>query len=98
MSAGIDENEGKIISASNHGKVASTFSYWHDGIPKPITEECDMTTRPNILVIVTDQEYAHQALPAGFSLPSRDRKGICELYRINDPSPARIPRERAQFL
>lgn len=32
-----------------------------------------MDSRPNILVIVTDQEYAHQALPAGVPLPSRDR-------------------------
>jgi len=32
-----------------------------------------MTTQPNILLIVTDQEYAHQAGPAGFALPSRDR-------------------------
>ena len=28
--------------------------------------------RPNILMIVTDQEYAHQALPAGVTLPNRD--------------------------
>jgi len=27
----------------------------------------------NFLVIVTDQEYAHQALPAGVTLPNRDR-------------------------
>ena len=27
----------------------------------------------NILLIVTDQEYAHQSLPAGFNLPNRDR-------------------------
>ncbi len=32
-----------------------------------------MPSRPNILMIVTDQEYAHQPLPAGFVLPSRDR-------------------------
>ena len=32
-----------------------------------------MTTQPNILMIVTDQEYAHQSLPAGFVLPNRDR-------------------------
>ena len=32
-----------------------------------------MSDRPNILLIVTDQEYAHQALPAGVSLPNRDR-------------------------
>ncbi len=32
-----------------------------------------MTRKPNILVIVTDQEYAHQALPAGVTLPNRDR-------------------------
>ena len=32
-----------------------------------------MTHRPNILVIVTDQEYAHQALPMDVVLPSRDR-------------------------
>ena len=32
-----------------------------------------MDNRPNILFIVTDQEYAHQALPAGVTLPSRDR-------------------------
>jgi len=28
---------------------------------------------PNILMIVTDQEYAHQPMPAEFALPSRDR-------------------------
>jgi arylsulfatase len=32
-----------------------------------------MTKQPNILMIVTDQEYAHQSLPAGFVLPNRDR-------------------------
>ena len=32
-----------------------------------------MTQKPNILIIVTDQEYAHQALPAGVTLPNRDR-------------------------
>ena len=35
-----------------------------------------MTTpneKPNILFIVTDQEYAHQTLPEGVSLPSRER-------------------------
>jgi len=32
-----------------------------------------MTKRPNILMIVTDQEYAHQAVPTDFALPSRDR-------------------------
>ncbi len=32
-----------------------------------------MTKRPNILLIVTDQEYAHQAFPAGVTLPNRDR-------------------------
>ena len=32
-----------------------------------------MATRPNILMIVTDQEYAHQALPAGVTLPNRNR-------------------------
>ena len=32
-----------------------------------------MTNKPNILFIVTDQEYAHQALPAGVTLPNRDR-------------------------
>ena len=30
-------------------------------------------SKPNILMIVTDQEYAHQALPAGVTLPNRDR-------------------------
>jgi arylsulfatase A-like enzyme len=29
--------------------------------------------KPNFLVIVTDQEYAHQALPEGVALPNRDR-------------------------
>ena len=29
--------------------------------------------RVNILMIVTDQEYAHQALPEGATLPNRDR-------------------------
>jgi arylsulfatase A-like enzyme len=28
---------------------------------------------PNIMLIVTDQEYAHQTLPEGVSLPNRDR-------------------------
>lgn len=32
-----------------------------------------MPKRPNILMIVTDQEYAHQPLPAGFVLSNRDR-------------------------
>jgi len=32
-----------------------------------------MTNKPNILMIVTDQEYAHQPMPAGFVLPSRER-------------------------
>lgn len=32
-----------------------------------------MDQRPNILLIVTDQEYAHQALPSGVTLPNRDR-------------------------
>ena len=32
-----------------------------------------MNQKPNILIIVTDQEYAHQALPAGVPLPNRDR-------------------------
>ena len=29
--------------------------------------------KPNFIVIVTDQEYAHQALPEGVALPNRDR-------------------------
>ena len=33
-----------------------------------------MSDKPyNILFIVTDQEYAHEALPPGMSLPNRDR-------------------------
>jgi hypothetical protein len=32
-----------------------------------------MTEQPNILLIVTDQEYAHQPMPEDFVLPSRDR-------------------------
>ena len=32
-----------------------------------------MTTQPNILMIVTDQEYAHQPMPAEFALQARDR-------------------------
>ena len=32
-----------------------------------------MTKQPNILMILTDQEYAHQPMPAEFALPSRDR-------------------------
>jgi len=32
-----------------------------------------MNQKPNILIIVTDQEYAHQALPDGVPLPNRDR-------------------------
>jgi arylsulfatase len=32
-----------------------------------------MTKQPNILMIVTDQEYAHQPMPADFALPNRDR-------------------------
>ena len=27
-----------------------------------------MTKQPNVLMIVTDQEYAHQSLPAGLCL------------------------------
>ena len=33
----------------------------------------DSEQRMNILTIVTDQEYAHQALPEGASLPNRER-------------------------
>jgi arylsulfatase len=33
----------------------------------------DTEQRMNILMIVTDQEYAHQALPDGASLPNRER-------------------------
>ena len=32
-----------------------------------------MTEKPNILLIVTDQEYAHQALPVDASMPNRER-------------------------
>jgi arylsulfatase A-like enzyme len=32
-----------------------------------------MGNRPNILMLVTDQEYAHQPMPAGFILSNRDR-------------------------
>lgn len=32
-----------------------------------------MSMRPNILMIVTDQEYAHQAMPAGVTFPNRNR-------------------------
>ena len=32
-----------------------------------------MTKQPNILMIVTDQEYAHQPMPEDFVLPNRDR-------------------------
>ena len=32
-----------------------------------------MNKKPNILMIVTDQEYAHQPMPAEFALPSRER-------------------------
>ena len=32
-----------------------------------------MNKKPNILMIVTDQEYAHQPMPAEFALPNRDR-------------------------
>jgi len=32
-----------------------------------------MSEQPNILLIVTDQEYAHQPMPEDFVLPSRDR-------------------------
>ena len=32
-----------------------------------------MSNKPNILMIVTDQEFAHQALPEGVVLPNRDR-------------------------
>ena len=32
-----------------------------------------MNKKPNILMIVTDQEYAHQPMPAEFALPARDR-------------------------
>jgi len=33
----------------------------------------NMAKRPNIMIIMTDQEYAHQSLPVGVSLPNRDR-------------------------
>ena len=36
-------------------------------------ESKPMTNKPNSLMIVTDQEYAHQPMPAEFALPSRDR-------------------------
>ena len=36
-------------------------------------ESKPMTSKPNILMIVTDQEYAHQPMPAEFALPARDR-------------------------
>ena len=32
-----------------------------------------MSKQPNILLIVTDQEYAHQPVPEDFTLPSRER-------------------------
>ncbi|MCZ7629663.1 MAG: sulfatase-like hydrolase/transferase [Microthrixaceae bacterium] len=32
-----------------------------------------MTRQPNILMIVTDQEYAHRAMPEDLALPGRDR-------------------------
>ena len=32
-----------------------------------------MNKKPNILMIVTDQEYAHQPMPAEFALHARDR-------------------------
>jgi arylsulfatase len=32
-----------------------------------------MTRQPNILLIVTDQEYAHQPVPSDLALPSRER-------------------------
>ncbi len=32
-----------------------------------------MPNRPNILMLVTDQEYAHQPMPSEFVLSSRDR-------------------------
>jgi len=32
-----------------------------------------MSEKPNILLIVTDQEYAHQALPVDTSMPNRER-------------------------
>jgi arylsulfatase A-like enzyme len=32
-----------------------------------------MNKKPNILMIVTDQEYAHQPMPADFALHARDR-------------------------
>jgi len=32
-----------------------------------------MTKQPNILMIVTDQEYAHQPMPADYALPNRAR-------------------------
>jgi len=36
-------------------------------------ESKPMTKKPNILMIVTDQEYAHQPMPTEFALPARDR-------------------------
>lgn len=34
---------------------------------------CRLTKQPNLRMIVTDQEHAHQSLPAGFVLPIRER-------------------------
>ena len=36
-------------------------------------ESKPITNKPNTLMIVTDQEYAHQPMPAEFALPARDR-------------------------
>ena len=53
-----------------------------------------MTKRPNILMIVTDQEYAHQPMPADFALPSRDRiraRGVRSTSTTAPPPSARLP-------
>ncbi len=45
-----------------------------------------MTNKPNILMIVTDQEYAHQPMPAEFALPNRDRlrgRGVTFNHRVH---------------
>jgi len=43
----------------------------------------DSEQRMNILMIVTDQEYAHQALPEGASLPNRERLKASGVTFIN---------------
>jgi arylsulfatase len=42
-------------------------------MPAPLLRRCGVADRPNILLIVTDEERANIPLPDGYALPSRER-------------------------